>query len=730
MQSLRLNALYALISNSGPDNAPGAKKITGIFGENVFTLQKSRDFLSDDAYKSLKSSIKSQSKIDRNMGDQIASGLKAWAEAKGVTHFTHWFQPLTGATAEKHDSFFTLKSDGTALEEFDGDALIQQEPDASSFPSGGIRTTFEARGYTAWDPSSPPFIIEIGHGKTLCIPTIFVSYTGESLDAKTPLLKALLALDKAAIDVCQYFDKNVTAVTPTLGWEQEYFVIDAGLANARPDIVMTGRTVFGHAPAKGQQLEDHYFGSIPERIYAFMRDYEEEAYKLGIPLRTRHNEVAPSQFECAPIFEEVNLAVDHNTLLMDVMTRVAKTHNLVVLLHEKPFAGINGSGKHNNWSMATNTGVNLLSPGKTPKTNLMFLTFFVNTIKAVHDHADLLRASIASAGNDHRLGANEAPPAIISIFIGKYLSDVLSQIEKRVGDKFDEQDEAILKLDIHKSIPELLLDNTDRNRTSPFAFTGNKFEFRAVGSAANCAQPMTVLNTILGETLAQFKVDVDALIDGGEKKEVAIMQIIQKYIVESKSVLFEGNNYSEEWEKEAAKRGLPNVKTTPLAIDAFVTDKAKKLFEHHNIYTHSELEARHEILLENYVKKVQIEARVVGDLATTYILPAAIKYQNVLISNIKGLKDIGINESGYVNQKHIATKISEHISNISSDVEAMIEARKVANDISDSRDKAIAYCDKVKPFFDKIRYHVDKLELLVDDEYWELPKYREMLFLR
>jgi glutamine synthetase len=730
MQSLRLNALYTLISNSGTDNAPGAKKITGIFGENVFTLQKARDFLSDDAYKSLKSSIKSQGKIDRNMGDQIASGLKAWAEAKGVTHFTHWFQPLTGATAEKHDSFFTLKSDGTALEEFDGDALIQQEPDASSFPSGGIRTTFEARGYTAWDPSSPPFIIEIGHGKTLCIPTIFVSYTGESLDAKTPLLKALVALDKAAIDVCQYFDKNITAVTPTLGWEQEYFVIDAGLANARPDIVMTGRTVFGHAPAKGQQLEDHYFGSIPERIYAFMRDYEEEAYKLGIPLRTRHNEVAPSQFECAPIFEEVNLAVDHNTLLMDVMTRVAKRHNLVVLLHEKPFAGINGSGKHNNWSMATNTGVNLLSPGKTPKTNLMFLTFFVNTIKAVHDHADLLRASIASAGNDHRLGANEAPPAIISIFIGKYLSDVLSQIEKRVGDKFDEQDEAILKLDIHKSIPELLLDNTDRNRTSPFAFTGNKFEFRAVGSAANCAQPMTVLNTILGETLAQFKVDVDALIDGGEKKEVAIMQIIQKYIVESKSVLFEGNNYSEEWEKEAAKRGLPNVKTTPLAIDAFVTDKAKKLFEHHNIYTHSELEARHEILLENYVKKVQIEARVIGDLASTYILPAAIKYQNVLIANIKGLKDIGINESGYVNQKHITTNISEHISNISSDVEAMIEARKVANEISDSRKKAIAYCDTVKPFFDKIRYHVDKLELLVDDEYWELPKYREMLFLR
>ena len=730
MQSLRLNALHNLISNTKTQAVPGSQKITGIFGENVFTTKTARKFLSDEAYKSLVSSIKSQSKIDRRMGDQIASGLKAWAETKNVTHYTHWFQPLTGATAEKHDSFFTLKGDGTALEEFDGAALIQQEPDASSFPSGGLRATFEARGYTAWDPSSPPFIVEIGHGKTLCIPTIFVSYTGASLDAKTPLLKALVALDKAAIDVCQYFDKNVTAVTPTLGWEQEYFVIDAGIANARPDLVMTGRTVFGHAPAKGQQLEDHYFGSIPERVYGFMRDYEEEAYKLGIPLRTRHNEVAPSQFECAPIFEEVNLAVDHNTLLMDIMTRVAKRHNLIVLLHEKPFAGINGSGKHNNWSMATNTGVNLLAPGKTPKTNLMFLAFFVNTIKAVHDHADLLRASIASAGNDHRLGANEAPPAIISIFIGKYLTDVLNQIDKRVGVKFDEQDEAILKLDIHKSIPELMLDNTDRNRTSPFAFTGNKFEFRAVGSATNCAGAMTVLNTILGETLAQFKTDVDALIDKGEKKEVAIMQIIQKYIVESKSVLFEGDNYSTEWEKEAEKRGLPNVKTTPLALDAFVTDKAKKLFEHHNIYTHSELEARHEIMLETYIKKVQIEARVIGDLATTFILPASIKYQNVLLKNIRGLKEIGMAESGYANQKLIAEKISEHISNISSRVEKMIEARKVANEITDTRKRAIAYCDSVKSYFDGIRYHVDKLELLVDDEYWELPKYRELLFLR
>lgn len=730
MQSLRLNALHNLISNTKSELGPKSQKITGVFGENVFTLKKARTFLSDEAYKSLLSSIKTQSKIDRRMGDQIASGLKAWAETKDVTHYTHWFQPLTGATAEKHDSFFTLKGDGTELEEFDGAALIQQEPDASSFPSGGLRATFEARGYTAWDPSSPPFIIEIGNGKTLCIPTIFVSYTGESLDAKTPLLKALVAIEKAAVDVCQYFDKNVTSVTPTLGWEQEYFVIDAAIANARPDIVMTGRTVIGHAPPKGQQLEDHYFGSIPERVYAFMRDYEEEGYKLGIPLRTRHNEVAPSQFECAPIFEEVNLAVDHNTLLMDVMTRVAKRHGLMVLLHEKPFAGINGSGKHNNWSMATNTGVNLLAPGKTPKTNLMFLAFFVNTIKAVHDYSDVLRAAIASAGNDHRLGANEAPPAIISIFIGKYLTDVLNQIEKRVGDKFDEQDEAMLKLDIHKSIPELLLDNTDRNRTSPFAFTGNKFEFRAVGSAANCAGAMTTLNAIMADTLTQFKADVDGLIDGGEKKEVALMQVIQKYIVESKSVLFEGDGYSDEWEKEAEKRGLPNVKTTPLALDAFVTDKSKHLFEKHNIYSHSELEARHEILLENYVKKVQIEARILGDLASTYILPAAIKYQNVLIDNIRGLKELGFEEGTFENQKRIALKISEHINHVSSRVESMIDARKKANALDGAREKAIAYCDTVKSYFDEIRYHVDKLELLVDDEYWELPKYREMLFLR
>ncbi len=730
MQSLRFKAIDNLRSNKEV-NVKTSTKITAIFNENVFTLKTARKFLSDEAYKSLVSSIKGGKKIDRTMGNQIANGLRAWAESKGVTHYTHWFQPLTDLSAEKHDSFFTLKGDGTAIEEFEGAALIQQEPDASSFPSGGLRATFEARGYTAWDPSSPAFVMEIGNGRTLCIPTIFVSYTGESLDAKTPLIKALVALDKAAVDVAQYFDKNVTKVTATLGWEQEYFVVDGGLANARPDLVMTGRTVFGHAPAKGQQLEDHYFGAIPERIYAFMRDYEQEAYKLGIPLRTRHNEVAPSQFECAPIFEEANLGVDHNTLLMDVMTRVAKRHGLIVLLHEKPFAGINGSGKHNNWSIATDTGVNLLAPGKTPKTNLMFLTFFVNTIKAVHDYAPLLRASIASAGNDHRLGANEAPPAIISIFIGKYLTEVLNQVETRVGGKFDEQDEAMLKLDIHKTIPELMLDNTDRNRTSPFAFTGNKFEFRAVGSAANCANAMTVLNAIVAQTLKQFKKDVDALIDGGDKKEIAIMHVIQKYIVESKAVLFEGDGYSEEWANEAEKRGLPNVKTTPLALDAYITDSSKELFESNDIYSHAELEARYEIMLEAYVKKVQIEARIMGELATSVILPSAVKYQNVLVENINGLKAAGLKDSAYVNQLNILEEISTHISAMSTGVKQMIEERKKANVITDSREKAIAYCDNIKgKYFDEIRYHVDKLELLVDDAYWSLPKYREMLFLR
>lgn len=728
--SVRFHALENLTAN-GQLEIDSTTKITGIFGNNVFTLKVAREFLSDEAYKSLSNSTKSGQKIDRAIANQIASGIRAWAESKGVTHFTHWFQPLTGTTAEKHDSFFTIKSDGTPIEQFEGDALIQQEPDASSFPSGGLRATFEARGYTAWDPSSPAFIMEIGNGKTLCIPTIFVSYTGESLDYKAPLLKAIEALNKAAVDVCNYFDKNISRVTPTLGWEQEYFVVDEAMFNARPDLVMTGRTVYGHNSAKNQQLEDHYFGSIPERVYAYIRDFETECYKVGIPLRTRHNEVAPAQFECAPIFEEVSVAVDHNSLLMDIMDRVARRHKLRVLLHEKPFAGINGSGKHNNWSMATDTGVNLLAPGKTPKTNLMFLTFFVNTIKAVHDYADILRASIASAPNDHRLGANEAPPAIISVFIGQYLSKVLSDVKERVSSKFDEQDESMLKIDIHKSIPELLMDNTDRNRTSPFAFTGNKFEFRAVGSSANCANPMTVLNTIMAQTLKQFKEDVDALIDKGEKKEIAIMHVIREYIVASEKILFEGDGYSEAWEKEAEKRGLANVKTTPLALDAMVTDKAKMLFETNEIYSHEELEARHEIELEKYIKKVQIESRIMGELATSHILPPAIRYQNLLANNIKGLKEAGLSESAYSNQKQILDKISEHINKASDLVEKMIEARKIANAITSTRSKAIAYQAQIKDaFFDQIRYHVDKLEILVDDKEWYLPKYRELLFLR
>lgn len=730
MSSLRFNAMHKLTEKEAVP-FESTTRISGVFGEYVFDLKKARHYLSDEAYKSLVASIKAGQKIQRNVADQIANGMRAWAESMGVTHFTHWFQPLSGTTAEKHDSFFTLKADGTPIEEFEGGALIQQEPDASSFPNGGIRATFEARGYTAWDPSSPPFIVHIGNGKTLCIPTAFISYTGESLDYKTPLLKSIDSLNKAAVDVCNYFDKNVSKVTPTLGWEQEYFVIDEAMFNARPDLVMCGRTVFGHNSAKNQQLEDHYFGAIPERVYAYMRDFEEECYRLGIPLRTRHNEVAPQQFECAPIYEEMNLAVDHNTLLMDIMSRVSARHNLRVLMHEKPFAGINGSGKHNNWSMATDTGVNLLAPGKTPKTNLMFLTFFVNTIKAVHDYADILRASIASAPNDYRLGANEAPPAIISVFIGQYLSKVLGDVKERVSEKFDEQDESMLKIDIHKSIPELLLDNTDRNRTSPFAFTGNKFEFRAVGSSANCANPMTTLNTIVAQTLRQFKEDVDRLIDRGEKKEIAIMHVIREYIVASEKILFEGDGYSEAWEKEAESRGLPNLKTTPVALDAMVTDKAKILFEQNGIYTHTELEARHEIELEKFIKKVQIESRIMGELATSHILPPSIRYQNLLVKNIKGLKELGLNEEGYSNQLQILNKISEHINKTSDLVEKMIEARKECNAIEDTRKKAFAYQEKVKAqFFDQIRYHVDKLELLVDDKEWYLPKYREMLFLR
>lgn len=731
MSTLRFTSIEEIDAhNEQKKNAYVGKKITDFFAINVFTGKVMREYLTDEAYKSWKNSVNEGKKIDRKIAEQIASGIKAWAMDRGVTHFSHWFQPLTGTTAEKHDSFFTLKSDGTPLETFDGDALVQQEPDASSFPNGGIRATFEARGYTAWDPASPPFIMETEQGKTVCVPTIFIAYSGESLDYKAPLLKSISVLDKAAVDVCNYFDKNVTKVTATLGWEQEYFVIDEALANARPDIVQCGRALIGHAPAKGQQLEDHYFGVIPERVFSFMQDFEQESYKLGIPLRTRHNEVAPAQFECAPIFEECNIAVDHNALLMDVMNRVAKRHKLKVLFHEKPFAGVNGSGKHNNWSLATDTGVNLLAPGKTPKTNLLFLTFFVNVIKAVHDYADLLRAAIASESNDHRLGANEAPPAIISVFIGKYLTEVLNEVETRVQDSFTEQDEQILKLDIHKHIPELMMDNTDRNRTSPFAFTGNKFEFRAVGSTANCGSPMAVLNSIMAKTLIQFKKDVDAKIAGGEKKEIAILQILRQYIGESRNVLFEGDNYSDEWAAEAKRRGLNNFKTTPEALAVLSEKRFVNMFAELGIYTERELHARQEIVFEDYVKKVQIEARIIGYLSSNYVLPAAIQYQNILIDNIRGLKEIGLDESAYVAQKNIITKVSTHIQAISTTVEEMIAARKIANKESDMQKRANMYCIEVKAKFDTIRYHSDKLELIVEDKLWPMPKYRELLFLR
>jgi glutamine synthetase len=724
MPNIRFHALEAVLTRTTPDVKVPSQKISDYYGANVFDMQKMKDFLSKDAYQSIITAIEKGEPIQRDMAEHVATAMKSWAIAKGATHYTHWFQPLTGTTAEKHDAFFEPTSDGGAIEVFSGDALAQQEPDASSFPSGGIRNTFEARGYTAWDPSSPAFLM----ARTLCIPTVFVSYTGEALDYKVPLLKAVNALDKAAVDVCHYFDKSVEKVNASLGIEQEYFLVDSALFNARPDLHLTGRTLFGHMSAKNQQLEDHYFGSIPSRAYAFMQDMETEALLLGIPLKTRHNEVAPSQFECAPIYEEINLAIDHNQLLMDIMDRVAKRHNFQVLLHEKPYEGINGSGKHNNWSMITNTGKNLLSPGKTPKNNLMFLTFFVNTIKAVYEHADLLRASIASVNNDHRLGANEAPPAIISIFLGTQLSDLLDEIEtSRISKKI--KDDAMLWQGIPK-IPQILKDNTDRNRTSPFAFTGNKFELRAVGSSANSANPMTVLNMIVADQLKKFKHDVDKLLKKGEKKDVALLMVIKKYIKESKAIRFEGNGYSDEWEKEAEARGLANIRTTPKALDAMVTEKSELLFAETGVFTRREAHARHEILLESFYKKLQIEARVIGDMVVNIIIPAALTYQTKLVENARGLKDLGLDASTYQVQLSIINQIADHVNFIKSNVEQMIEERKKANKIEDVREKAIAYDEQVKSFFQPIRYHVDKLEQIIDDSIWPLPKFRELLFVR
>lgn len=729
MSILRFQALQDA-ANRKPIKFEESGKKSALFGTNVFNEKAMKQFLTSEAHKAVKDAILHGSKIDRKLAEYIAIGMKEWALSKGVTHYTHWFQPLTGTTAEKHDAFFETSYDGSdPIEKFGGGQLVQQEPDASSFPNGGIRNTFEARGYTAWDPTSPAFI----YGTTLCIPTVFISYTGEALDYKTPLLRALNAVDEAASDVCKYFDKNVKKVTATLGWEQEYFLIDAALANSRPDLVMTGRTLLGHASAKGQQLDDHYFGSIPSRALNFMRELEEECMLLGIPVKTRHNEVAPNQFELAPIFEETNLAVDHNSLLMDVMNKVGERHDFKVLFHEKPFKGVNGSGKHNNWSLATDTGVNLLSPGKTPMSNLQFLTFFINTIKAVNDYEELLRASIATASNDHRLGANEAPPAIISVFIGQQLSKVLAELEGVSTGKLSPEEKTDLKLNVVGKIPDVMLDNTDRNRTSPFAFTGNKFEFRAVGSNANCANAMTTLNAIVAKQLIDFKTEVDVLIDKkGLKKDEAIFNVLREYIKVTKNILFEGDGYSEAWEKEAKKRGLSNHKTTPEALKAKVSKKALDLFQQLNVMNHVEVEARYEIELEEYTKKIQIEGRVLGDIARNNVIPTAIRYQNTLIENVRGLKEIFGAEYESLAKEQIAIirQISGHIEGINSKVEAMTEARKKANILVDAQKMAETYCNTVKPYFEEIRVHCDKLELLVDDEIWTLTKYRELLFTR
>ena len=728
MSTLRFQALKETLSRK-PLAVQEPERRSDIFGENVFNETAMRQYLTKESFNAVRQAMLKGSKIDRSVADQISAGMKDWAISKGATHYTHWFQPLTGATAEKHDAFFEPIEGGKAIEKFGGGQLVQQEPDASSFPNGGIRNTFEARGYTAWDPTSPAFIF----GTTLCIPTVFVAYTGEALDNKTPLLRSLQVVDQAATDVAKYFDKSVSKVVATLGWEQEYFLIDKALVDARPDLKLAGRTLLGHSSAKGQQLDDHYFGSIPTRVLSFMRDLENECMLLGVPVKTRHNEVAPNQFELAPIFEEANLAVDHNSLLMDVMDKVADRHNFKVLFHEKPFAGINGSGKHNNWSLATDTGVNLLSPGSTPMKNLQFLTFFVNTIKAVNEYEELIRAAIASASNDHRLGANEAPPAIISVFIGSQLTEVLNQLEKVTNGKLSPEEKTDLKLNVVGKMPEILLDNTDRNRTSPFAFTGNKFELRAVGSFANCANPMTVLNAIVAKQLIEFKAEVDALISGKKmKKDDAIFNVLREYIKDSKRIRFEGDGYGKAWEEEAKKRGLSNNKTTPEALTAKVSERSIALFEELGIMNKVEIEARHEIEVEEYAMRIQIEGRLLGDIARNHVIPTAVRYQNILIENVQGLKDIygtGFKKVA-AEQLSLIEQISSHIALINKGITDMIEARKKANALDDAEACAYAYCNEVKPLFDVIRYHCDKLELLVDDELWPLVKYRELLFTR
>lgn len=729
MSMLRFKVAKEAFSRKAvPVNEP-KERPSEYFGKYVFNREKMFKYLPKKTYEAVIEAIDNSTPLSREVADSVAAGMRKWALEMGATHYTHWFHPLTDGTAEKHDSFIEHDGKGGVVEEFSGKLLIQQEPDASSFPNGGIRNTFEARGYSAWDISSPAFILD----KTLCIPTIFISYTGESLDYKTPLLKALNSVNKAATAVCGYFDKNVKHVYSYLGWEQEYFLVDEGLYAARPDLLLTGRTLMGHESSKNQQLEDHYFGAIPTRVAAFMKDLEIESLKLGIPVKTRHNEVAPNQFELAPIFEECNLANDHNLLIMALMRKISRRHGFRVLLHEKPFKGVNGSGKHNNWSLGTDTGVLLMAPGKTAEDNLRFVTFIVNVLMAVYRHNGLLKASISSATNAHRLGANEAPPAIISSFLGTQLTQVLDHLEESSNDELIAlSGKHGMKLDIPQ-IPELLIDNTDRNRTSPFAFTGNRFEFRAVGSEANCASAMIALNTAVAEQLIEFKSEVDALIAKGEPKVSAILDVVRKYIKESKPIHFDGNGYSEEWKAEALKRGLDCETSVPVIFDNYLKEESVKMFESTGVMTRKELEARNEVKWETYTKKIQIEARVLGDLAMNHIIPISTKYQSELIDNVYKIRSLFSEDKAVLlcgKDLDIIEEIGHRELAIKEKVEEMIEARKKANKIADEREKAIAYHDTVAPKFDEIRYHIDKLELIVDDQMWTLPKYRELLFIR
>ena len=729
MSKLRFRVVETAFKKKAATVETPAERPSEYFAKYVFNREKMFKYLPGAVYAKLTDAMDNGAPLERAIADEVAAGMKRWAIELGVTHYTHWFQPLTEGTAEKHDAFVEHNGKGGMMEEFSGKLLVQQEPDASSFPNGGIRNTFEARGYSAWDPSSPVFVVD----DTLCIPTVFIAYTGESLDYKTPLLKALSAVGKAAVDVCHYFNPEVKKVVAYLGWEQEYFLVDEGLYAARPDLLLTGRTLMGHEASKNQQLEDHYFGAIPTRVAAFMKDLEIQALELGIPVKTRHNEVAPNQFELAPIFEECNLAVDHNMLLMSLMRKVARSHGFRLLLHEKPFKGVNGSGKHNNWSLGTDTGVLLMAPGKTAEDNLRFITFIVNTLMAVYHHNGLLKASIMSATNAHRLGANEAPPAIISSFLGKQLTQVLDHIEESGNDDLVSlAGKQGMKLDIPQ-IPELLIDNTDRNRTSPFAFTGNRFEFRAVGSEANCASAMIALNAAVAEQLARFKQDVDALIEKGEPKISAIIEIIRRYIKECKPVRFDGNGYSDEWKAEAARRGLDCETSCPLIFDNYLKPASIAMFESTGVMTRKELEARNEVKWETYTKKIQIEARVLGDLAMNHIIPVATEYQSKLINNVYKMKELFPAEKASqlsAENMKLIEEIARRTIFITEHVNAMVEARKVANKIESEREKAIAYHDTIAPMLEEIRYHIDKLELIVDNQMWTLPKYRELLFIR